>query len=138
MFQAKSFPPRILFVMFVLAVSVALSPLIASAQTVTGTLQGTVTDQNGGVVPGVDIVVRNMETGQERNLKTNSEGLFTAAFLPLGRYIVSASASGFTTLSQENIEVSLNQTRVINLSLKPSTITEAVVVTTETTPINTT
>jgi outer membrane receptor protein involved in Fe transport len=138
MFKTKSFPPRILFVILSVFISLTLFSRITAAQTVTGTLQGTVTDQNGGVMPGVDIVIRNMDTGQERNLKTNGDGLFMAAFLPLGRYSISATASGFTSASQENIEVSLNQTRVVNVSLKPSTITEAVVITTEATQINTT
>lgn len=138
MFMRTSFQPRILCAAFALASLLALSSLVATAQTVTGTLQGTVTDQNGSVVPGVDVVVRNLETGQERNLKTNSDGSFTAAFMPIGRYSISASGGGFSSVSQDNIEIGLNQTRVVNFSLKPSTITEAVVVTTDAAPINTT
>jgi outer membrane receptor protein involved in Fe transport len=109
-----------------------------NAQTVTGTLQGTVTDTTGAVVPGADVVVRNMETGQERNLKTNAEGSYSAAFLPLGRYVVSASGKGFGKVAQENVEVTLNQTRVIDLTVSPIGIAEAVMITTELAPINTT
>src|SRR5215211_2319296 len=108
------------------------------AQTVTGTLQGTVVDSTGAVVPGAEVVVINAETGQVRNLKTNSEGLYVAAFLPLGRYKVTASNTGFTSVTQENVEITLNQTRVINLTLNPSGVAEAVVVTAEAAPINTT
>ncbi|HKG47638.1 MAG TPA: carboxypeptidase regulatory-like domain-containing protein [Pyrinomonadaceae bacterium] len=109
-----------------------------SAQTVTGTLQGTVADSKGAVVPGAEVVVRNMETGQERNLKTGSEGTYVASFLPLGRYTVTASGPGFSKVAQENIEVTLNQTRVVNFTLNPSSVTEAVVVSGEAAPINTT
>jgi hypothetical protein len=56
------------------------------AQTVTVTLQSTVTDTTGAVVPGAEVVVRNVETGQERNLKTNREGSYTATYVPIGRY----------------------------------------------------
>src|SRR5215213_5793503 len=110
----------------------------ASAQTVTGTLQGTVSDSKGAVVPGADVVVRNIDTGQERNLKTGSEGAYLASFLPLGRYTVSVSGPGFSKVAQENIEVTLNQTRVVNFTLNPSAVTEAVVVTADAAPINTT
>ncbi len=82
--------------LFLLAATIGWSIAIY-AQTVTGTLQGTVTDTTGAVVPGAEVVVRNMETGQERNLKTNNDGVYTATFLPLGLYNVTASGQGFRT-----------------------------------------
>src|SRR6058998_1804828 len=108
-----------------------------TAQTVTGTLQGTVTDANGAVVPGAEIVLHNVDTGQERTLKTNGEGFYLASFVPLGRYSVSASQKGFAK-AQETIEVTLNQTRVVDFTLKPTGVSEAVIVTSEATPLNTT
>jgi hypothetical protein len=108
------------------------------AQTVTGTLRGTVSDSTGAVLPGADIVIRNIETGQERNLKTGGEGVYVAPFLPLGRYTVTASNAGFNKVAQENVEVTLNQTTVTNFTLNPSSVTEAVVVTSEAAAINTT
>ncbi len=108
------------------------------AQTVTGTLQGTVTDSNKAYVPGAEITLRNMDTGQERKLTTNSEGFYVSTFLPVGRYNVSAATKGFKTAIREGIEVSLNQTRVVDFSLEPSTVSEAVIVTAEAAPINTT
>lgn len=122
----------------VFTLSLLLLPGIAVAQTVTGTVQGTVSDSKGAVVPGADIVIRNQETGQERNVKTTSEGTYLATFLPLGRYTVTVSSAGFTKVAQENVEVSLNQTLVINFTLNPSAVTEAVVVSSEAAPINTT
>lgn len=113
-------------------------PKIASAQTVTGTLRGTVSDSKGAVVPGADVVIRNMETGQERTLKTESEGVYAAPFMPLGRYTITATGPGFSKVTKENIELGLNQTLVVNFELSPSTVTEAVVVTSEAAPINTT
>src|SRR5215208_227636 len=101
-----------LSLMFVLLVAPA-----TFGQTVTGTLQGTVSDSKGAVVPGADVVIRNIDTGQERNLKAGSEGTYLASFLPLGRYTVSVSGPGFSKVAQENIEVTLNQTRVVNFTL---------------------
>jgi hypothetical protein len=123
--------------LFLFAATIGWSVAIYG-QTVTGTLQGTVTDTTGAVVPGVEIVVRNVETGQERNLKTNSDGSYSAPFLPLGRYTTTASGKGFGTVVQENIEITLNQTRVIDITLSPVGVTGAVTITAETAPINTT
>src|SRR5437667_4311489 len=108
-----------------------------TAQTVTGILQGTVTDANGAVVPGAEVLIHNLDTGQERTLKTNSEGFYVASFMPLGRYSVSASQKGFAKV-QESIEITLYQTRVVTFTLKPTGVTEAVIVTSEAAPINTT
>ncbi len=141
MFEVKSNSTackRCLLLVMAFAVSCLLLPATASAQTVTGTLQGTVTDARGGVVPGIEVVVRNIDTGQERTLATNSEGLYTAAFLPIGRYNVVASGKGFSSTTQENIEITLNETRVVNFTLNPGGITEAVMVVAEATTINTT
>jgi outer membrane receptor protein involved in Fe transport len=120
------------------AATLLFLPALALAQTVTGTLQGTVSDAKGAVVPGAQVVIRNTETGQERTVQTNGDGNYTAAFLPLGRYTITAASKGFSKVAQENIEIALNQTRVINFTLNPSTVTEAVVVTADAAPINTT
>ena len=60
--------------LFALAACVLCLSAAVSAQTVTGTLQGTVKDPNGAVVPGPTVLIRNVETGQERTLTTNEEG----------------------------------------------------------------
>lgn len=110
---------------------------IAEAQTVTGTLQGTVIDANGAVVSNAEVIIRNVETGQERTLTTNSDGFYVASFLPLGRYSVTVTQQGFAKAVNENTEVSLNQTRVVDFSLNPAGITENVVTTSDVTTINT-
>ena len=110
---------------------------IAEAQTVTGTLQGTVVDANGAVVNNAEVVIRNIETGQERTLTTNSDGFYVASFLSLGRYSITVNQQGFAKAVNENVEVTLNQTRVVDFSLNPAGITENVVTTSEVTTINT-
>jgi outer membrane receptor protein involved in Fe transport len=108
-----------------------------NAQTVTGTVQGVISDSRGSVIPGAEVVVRNVETSQLRNVKTNADGFYIATFLPLGRYAITVSAQGFTSVTQENIEIALNQTLDVNATLNPTGVTEAVVVTAEAAPINT-
>src|ERR1044071_9049356 len=107
---------RLLFLGLVFALLFAPATF---AQTVTGTLRGTISDSKGAVIAGAEIVIRNLETGQERTLKASGEGVYVAPFLPLGRYTVTASSPGFNKVAQENIEVTLNQTLVVNFTLQP-------------------
>ncbi|HNQ16090.1 MAG TPA: carboxypeptidase regulatory-like domain-containing protein, partial [Pyrinomonadaceae bacterium] len=94
------------------------SVAIGQSQATTGLIQGTVFDPNGAVVSGASINVRNTETGFQRTVTTNSDGFFTAPLLPLGRYTVSATASGFARSELTNVEVSIGQTLSLRIELK--------------------
>src|SRR5512138_1977402 len=100
--------------MFTLLAVILILPAVVVAQTITGTLEGTVHDRNGATVPGAEVLIRNVETGQERKLTTSSDGFYVASFLPIGRYTVNVSISGFSPVLKQDIEVSLNQTRVVD------------------------
>jgi protocatechuate 3,4-dioxygenase beta subunit len=71
-----------------------------TAQTVTGTIKGTVVDTNGGLIVGASVEITNVETGLRRSLTTNEDGSYQATFLPLGRYSVSVNQSGFAIVKQ--------------------------------------
>ena len=105
------------FVVFVLVVSL-VPPLVA--QTVTGTMRGTVTDRSGAVLPGVTLTIRNVDTGLERVLTTEKDGSFNAPFLPIGRYNVQAELSGFGTVRHTGVRVELNETVVQDFMLDPA------------------
>jgi len=101
----------------------------AAAQTVTGTMQGTVTDSSGAVLPGSTITIRNGETGARREVVTNAVGFYSAPYLPIGRYTVTARLDGFQTVVREGVQVSLNDTRVLNFEQGPSGVAETLTVT---------
>lgn len=122
---------RLVLVVFL---SLALA-LPAVAQTVTGTIQGTVADRSGGVLPGVTVTIRNVETGLQRVVVTNEAGFFNAPFLPIGRYDVLAELSGFGGSRRSDVRVELNQTTVQDFLLDPA-VTEAVTVTADAPRIN--
>jgi len=124
-----------MFVGFVAAAM--LCAVRAEAQTVTGTIQGVVTDATGGVLPGVSVQVRNLDTGARRDLTTNEQGFYTAPFLPVGKYTVTAKLAGFATTVREGVDVGLNQTRVADFQMKPSSREETVTVVGAAPPINT-
>jgi hypothetical protein len=89
----------------------------ADAQTVAGTLQGTVTDTSGGSLPGATVTIRNRDTGLERVVVTNERGAYTAPLLQIGTYRVTASLAGFGTVVRERVEVTLNSTSLASFSL---------------------
>ncbi len=69
--------------------------LTASAQVTTAVLQGVVADSQGGVIPGVTVVVTNTETGLVREAPSDSSGFYRASALPPGVYTVTAQLDGF-------------------------------------------
>lgn len=126
---------RLRQIVFVTAL-ITLSVVAASAQTVSGTLRGTVTDPNGAAVPDATVVATSTETGLERTATTSGEGAYNFAFLPIGSYRVVATRTDFNRVNQENVRVTLNETTVVNLRLDPS-VTGEVTVTDEGASINT-
>src|SRR5689334_25404579 len=79
---------------WVVLVLVCLLGVTLSAQTVTGTLRGNVSDRSGALLPGVTITIKNADTGLARVVVTESDGSYNAPFLPIGRYDVQAELSG--------------------------------------------
>jgi len=112
---------------FVVAIALVLVTIPAVAQTVTGTMKGSVTDKAGGVLPGVTVTVRSTETGLERIVVTGKDGTYSAPFLPIGKYNVQAELTGFGTMRHNSVRVDLNQTVVQDFVLDPA-VTETVTV----------
>ena len=61
-------------------------PARAQSQAVNGSIEGTVKDIQGAVLPGVTVTLVNIDTGTQRVVETNTSGLYRAALLPLGKY----------------------------------------------------
>src|ERR1700722_14310845 len=66
------------------------------AQTVTGTITGTVTDQSGAVIAGATVAALNVDTGVTSTATSDAAGVYRVSFLPVGRYELSAEANGFS------------------------------------------
>jgi hypothetical protein len=98
------------------------------AQITTGVVQGTVTDENGAVVPGVSVEVKNAETNLTRTLSTDDGGRFVFLQLPPGRYTLTASRQGFATLAQEPFDVTVGQTVGLDLKMRVSQVEERITV----------
>jgi Carboxypeptidase regulatory-like domain/TonB dependent receptor/TonB-dependent Receptor Plug Domain len=81
-----------------LTVLALLTTLPLTAQTITGTISGDVTDSTGAVIPNVTITVHNVGTGLERTATTSNSGSYRLPELPIGDYKVTATAQGFKTV----------------------------------------
>jgi outer membrane receptor protein involved in Fe transport len=103
----------------------------AQSQATGGAIEGTVTDAQGGVLPGVNIAVKNVATGVTRSIQTDAHGLYRAPLLPVGAYDVTASLAGFATLRRPGLPLTLGQTLVADMTLSLATAQEEVTVTAE-------
>ena len=115
----------------------SLSIVILQAQTVSGNMQGRITDSNNAVIPGATVTVKNEETGLTRTIQTSDEGFFNASYLPIGTYTVEATRNDFNKVVRSGVEVRLNATATVNIGLEPAVKGE-VTITSEAPPINTT
>lgn len=98
----------------------------ASAQTTSATIVGDVSDPHGGLIPGANIVVKNVATGVTRELRTNDLGSYRAFPLNPGTYEVSATASGFKTQVQQNVILDAATNVKVDFKLDVGAITETV------------
>ncbi|HWW84955.1 MAG TPA: TonB-dependent receptor plug domain-containing protein, partial [Vicinamibacterales bacterium] len=92
-------------------------------------MSGTVVDETGGVVPGVVVAIRSLETGLRREVTTSEEGTFVFPLLQPARYVLSATLQGFTPIEVPDIDLKPNQQQALTVRLKLASIGENVVVT---------
>jgi len=116
----------------VLAVLVALAALTpaAAAQSVSGSLAGTVVDQTRQLVPGASVTLVNEQTGDSRATTSNETGVFVFSAVQPGAYTVRVELAGFATFELRNTVVPANeQVPVGALQLNVGTLTETVTAT---------
>lgn len=106
------------FRMIVSIVSVVLlTVMIAVGQTTTGSLEGTVRDPSGAVIPGASVTVTGTNVGFVRTVTANSEGFFRIERLPAGSYKVTVPPiSGFAESNVDTI-VNIEKTTLLNITL---------------------
>ena len=113
-----------------------ISPV--AAQVTTATILGTVSDETGAVLPGVEITVLNQDTGLTRNVISDDRGSYRAVLLPVGPYEVRAELPGFQTTVRSGLSLTVGREAVVNIELLVGEITEQVFVTGEASLVETT
>ena len=91
-----------------------------------GTIQGTVTDNSGAVIPGASIVVGSLDTGAENITETNEVGFYTVPALNPGLYTVICSADGFSSQEFGQVRLEVQQTMRLDCAMNLGTVTETV------------
>jgi hypothetical protein len=114
---------------------IALILLLASAlllaQGERGTLNGTVTDPTGAVVPGATVKVLNVATGVETTVQTTTAGVYRVPYLPPGTYKITVTAAGFKTAVRENVILGVAQTLTVDFTLEVGAVTDQITVSAE-------
>ncbi|HXH48128.1 MAG TPA: TonB-dependent receptor, partial [Terriglobia bacterium] len=113
---------------FLCLLSFAVLPVTVWAQGPVGTINGTILDPGGAVVPGAAIVATNTATGVEWKTTSTSAGAYTLPYLPSGTYSIRASAPGFETAEAANIILRVAQVLTVNISLRLGQVTQQVTV----------
>src|SRR5436305_5640588 len=97
-----------------------------------GSILGRVTDATGANVAGADVHVSNLSTGVSVTAKTNDSGNYNVPYLTPGMYTVSAELAGFKKVVRENVQVRVNDSVELNMSLTVGDVAESVEVTADT------
>jgi hypothetical protein len=99
------------------------------AQVDQGAITGIVSDPSGAVVPNAHVTLRNTDIGLTLETITSSSGQYTFAPVRIGHYSVTASAQGFSSTTQQNLEVNVQERLQANIQLQVGAATETVTVT---------
>jgi hypothetical protein len=102
----------------------------AFAQGTTGQLSGTVTDDQGGALPGATVTVTNAATGLTRSVTTDGTGSFSLPGLPVGTYDVKADLSGFNARAGKAV-VNVSSTTTADFKMAVAGKTEEITITAE-------
>jgi hypothetical protein len=103
----------------------------AYAQFDRGTISGTIKDPQGGVVPGVTVVVTNAQNQQTRTTVTDGSGFYTFANLQSGRYDIGAELQGFKKINRTGVQLDAAASLTLDFALETGALTEEVTVTSE-------
>ena len=106
-----------------LLLSLGLVALQAKAQTVTGTIRGTITDPSGAIVSGATVTATNTASSVVATTRTNDTGEYSIRFLQIGQYKIAVAAPGFSTANYGPFTLEIDQTAKVDIPLRIGTAT---------------
>ncbi len=118
--------------MRLMALLVVIGTLPLLAQVDTGTIQGTVTDRTGAILPGSIVTLTNEATGLVQTTHASESGLYIFTPLRIGLYSVGVDSPGFEKTRREHLQLDVQQAMVVDFKMGVGTVTNSVDVTTQT------
>src|SRR5438552_12881796 len=119
---------KLLLLMISLLIISGASP-VASAQDVTASITGFVTDTAGAAVSGASVTATNIATGEQRKATADDSGQYAIVGLPIGTYTVVVEQAGFKKYIQDRVVLHVNDKTAVNVELSPGNVSEVVTVT---------
>jgi iron complex outermembrane recepter protein len=113
---------------FLLVFTLSVSPAAADRPAGSGSITGSIRDSSGAAIPGATVRIVNESSGAIAESVTDAQGAYRSDALAPGRYRVEISLDGFEAVARQTV-VATDQTAAIDVTLVPSKLTEAVVVT---------
>jgi hypothetical protein len=103
-----------------------LSPSALISQTSYGSINGTIRDATGAVVPGAQVTLTNPDTGVKATRETNASGNFVFVNISPGNYTLSVQASGFAKAEEPLFAVRVNDAQTHDVTLKLGNLAETI------------
>lgn len=113
---------------WILAVCLALSTQLFSQGKTSGTITGAVTDPSGALISEAQVTVTNTATGDIRTVTSNTEGQYQIPELPIGTYQLRVRQTGFREFVATGVEIHVDSTAVVNVTLQLGNTSEQVTV----------
>ena len=129
--------PRFGSKLFLMLVASMFFTAVLFGQATDAILVGTVTDATGAAVAGASVTATNKTTGVKYATIANGRGEYRINNIPVGRYDVSATAHGFSTATVADLELQLNRTSAVNLTLQVGSVSTSIEVQEAPAPIDT-
>lgn len=108
------------------------------SQVSTATLNGTVQDSTGAVIPGAKVAATQSQTNFKTETTSRQDGTFNIPSLPVGPYVVTIAKDGFEAYTQSGIVLTVGQVATLQIRLTVGVTTEQIVVTAEAPAVDTT
>jgi hypothetical protein len=114
---------------FILTLGLLSTCLLSFGQSTLGSINGTVADQTGAMLPGAKVTLTNAGTGSKLQTVTSTAGIFNFRNLPVGTYNIRAEMGGFSIEEQSGLQLYANQAVTADLRLKVSRVQNSIEVT---------
>ena len=135
---SRKFHTRSLVAVLFGVMLLALSSVCSFAQSSTASLNGSVRDKTGAVIPGATVVLLQTETNFTSDTVSKEDGYFGFSTVPVGPYSLRVTKDGFATFEQTGIVLSVGQSATFQVALSVGSSSQEVVVTASAPPVDST